>query len=87
VWPEDGITADRLTPGVVTSIEKYMDKPLAGNYGSTIFLARSNDRVFYGLSPDKLSQGARDKLKKNGAIYDGDGNQYSGTGLAYMIIR
>ncbi|MDR0648600.1 MAG: prepilin-type N-terminal cleavage/methylation domain-containing protein [Synergistaceae bacterium] len=88
VWPEDGVSATELPLAVVKSIEKYMDKGLAANYGSKIFLARSDDgRVYYGLSPDKLSQGARDKLKKNGAIYDSNGSQYSGTGLAYMIIR
>ncbi|MDR1021301.1 MAG: prepilin-type N-terminal cleavage/methylation domain-containing protein [Synergistaceae bacterium] len=94
-WPErdSGLattpgTKSSLTTSVVRSLERYMDKPLAENYGSTVYYAvASDDRIYFGLSPDQLSAGAKAKLMKNKAIRNDAGEAYDAQGVAYIVIK
>ncbi|MDR1515180.1 MAG: prepilin-type N-terminal cleavage/methylation domain-containing protein [Synergistaceae bacterium] len=94
-WPErdslalgTALTAGTpLNDAVVKSLERYMDKPLADNYGSKVFYGVSDDgRIYFGLSADELSTGAKAKLVKNKAIRNQVGNPYD-NGVAYIVIK
>jgi prepilin-type N-terminal cleavage/methylation domain-containing protein len=77
-----------ITGVVLKSLEECMDKPYSARYSNgNVFVAVSNDRIFYGLSPDDVSPGALKKLRKYGVMYDGSGNLYGGVGKIYTIIR
>jgi prepilin-type N-terminal cleavage/methylation domain-containing protein len=76
-WPEidAGYTSSAgggiMAGAVIKSLERYMDKPLGVTYGGKIFVAYDNDspkRVYYGLSADKLSEGAKARLKRNDTV-------------------
>ncbi|MDR0616084.1 MAG: prepilin-type N-terminal cleavage/methylation domain-containing protein [Synergistaceae bacterium] len=92
-WPEKESINGSLSAGstlhdtVVKSLERYMDKPLADNYGGKVFYGVSDDgRIYFGLSADELSTGARAKLIKNKAIRNETGDPYD-NGVAYIVIK
>jgi prepilin-type N-terminal cleavage/methylation domain-containing protein len=97
-WPEvdSGIapgTNSKLSEAAVKSLERYMDKPLGISYSNTVFVAWDNDtpkRVYYGLSADKLSEGAKYKLAKNSTLLTletgGTKKSFDGT-VAYTPVK
>jgi prepilin-type N-terminal cleavage/methylation domain-containing protein len=84
-WPSK-THGGTITGAALTSLEACADKPFSLNYSSGVFVAISSDRIFYGLSPDRLSPGTLKKLLKYGGLYDDAGNAYGGAGKIYMII-
>jgi prepilin-type N-terminal cleavage/methylation domain-containing protein len=86
-WPS--VThGSAITGAVLRSLEACMDKPFSVNYSAgSVFVAISNDRILYGLSPDKMRVGTLKKLQKYGGLYDDNGNMYVGTGKIYTIVK
>jgi prepilin-type N-terminal cleavage/methylation domain-containing protein len=81
---------------VAKSLEKYFDKQLMNSYGGKVYITYSNDKAYYGLSPDSVNYafntGVLKKIEKLSVVYDKDGSQFKyGTGNDagpyYMIIR
>jgi general secretion pathway protein G len=102
-WPEmdsaTPITSTTTTPTalgttVVQSLERYMDKGLSGNYSGTVYACYDNStptpRCYYGLSADKLSQGAIVKLAKTNQVVKitgGTVGSYDGTAPAMVVVK
>jgi general secretion pathway protein G len=94
VWPAESNGGTTPVPGLEKSLEKYMDKTFSGSYQGKVYAVAAPDannvtKVYYGLSPDKLGDGAKKKLKSNGSIYDVKGKPYNGSdsGPFFMVIR
>jgi general secretion pathway protein G len=93
-WPTYANGGAVPVPNLAKSLEKYMDKSFGGVYGGNVYSAALTDannavKVYYGLSPDKLGDGAKKKLKTNGSIYDVNGGQYDGKadGPYFMVVK
>ena len=85
-WPST-THHDTISGAVLKSLDECMDKPFSANYFGSVFVAVSQDRIFYGLSPDEMRAGVLKKLQKYGGVYDDTGSVYGGVGEIYMIVR
>jgi prepilin-type N-terminal cleavage/methylation domain-containing protein len=101
-WPEcstggsgflAGSTPAPMPAGASRSIERYLDRPFsASGYAGGILVAvdtaAGSSRVYYGLSPDRISPGVAAKLRKSGVIYGWNGEPISYDGQkAFVIIH